>query len=211
MLIVGIDPGVKGALAIINTYCFKDTYAIPFEHNEVKDIYHYLAELKGGETYSRMERLGGSSRSKLKVVRSNLTPEKPQDTSMELWIEEPSVINIPNKGNDPEKAKLMGLMATKSLARNVGVWHGLSIALDTPATFINPRTWQSKLGTRTGGKKEITRNLAKKIFWHLTAKKGSDSITDSTADALLIALYGYIQYVPREKWPASAKENLPLR
>ena len=60
--------------------------------------------------------------------------------------------------------------------------------------FVRPIEWQCLLGCRTRGKKAVTRAKAKELF-----PGAAGSITDATADALLIAEYGRRKLFMAEK------------
>lgn len=209
MIIVGIDPGQRGGVSIIDTNAFKNTIVFPMADNSHGDIFRYLAEIRGGETHSRMELLHKDTLTSLKCIAPGHPMGKRLDTQMEIWLEEPGAINLPpTKGSD-KSDYLTALKATKMLANDVGIWEGMGIGLDTTVHKIHPRTWQAGLKFSPKGKKEVCQNIAKSVFWHLTAPSGRSRITQEVADALLIGLYGYIQYVERKFWPVSLKKYLP--
>lgn len=54
--------------------------------------------------------------------------------------------------------------------------------------MVTPQRWQAALNCRTGGDKHISLARAKELFPSL------DSITLRTADALLLAYYGYMKH-----------------
>lgn len=61
MIIVAIDPGANGGIAILNTYRFRETYAIPLAPNTLTDIYLFLSEIRGGEVYRRAKHISDLS------------------------------------------------------------------------------------------------------------------------------------------------------
>jgi hypothetical protein len=75
---------------------------------------------------------------------------------------------------------------------------------------VAPKKWQARLNCPTRGDKNISKNLAIKVFPFLTDAKGKSTITHGTADALLIALYGYLQTANPEYIPRSVKDNIPI-
>lgn len=215
MIIVGVDPGEHGAVAILNTYKFNDTVVFPFAHNSMESIFQLLSEIRGGEIASRTERISANLYSSMKGVMPNkyMSPPKAQDNMMEIWLEEPGIIQPPRFKKDAEgkaSSTVAAVAATRSLAKHVGVWTGIGIALATKVNYVPPIRWQTALKCKTKGNKNISKNLAKNIFWALTSNVSLGKITHDTADALLVALYGYTQYADRSYWPARLKEHIPL-
>jgi len=126
MIIVGVDPGAKGAVCILNAYNFKDVKCIPLAHNTLADIFTFLSEIRGGEPCSRARAnhvlpKGSSSRVRMvKVEPNNPTNRRiinnedtdnsdisieqilqskdiPYDNTMEMWLEEPGQIVVNSK------------------------------------------------------------------------------------------------------------------
>lgn len=80
---------------------------------------------------------------------------------------------------------MRGSVASFKLGQNYGEilmgLEGAGILYDT----VDPRVWQTKMKCLTGGNKAISKRRAQELYPYL--KK---DITNSTADALLIATYG---------------------
>lgn len=119
-----------------------------------------------------------------------------EDGPVEVFIESPSLNPYTSKGG------FRNSQAFTKLARSLGQWEGLCQGLELSQTLVSPMKWQNYLNCRTGGDKTITRTLATNIFdfLYVFLKNGKKrpTVTHATADALLIALYGYLQY-PRKK------------
>ena len=217
--IVGIDPGEHGAVAIIPAYAFRGVIAMSMDKNTMSDIYLYLSELRGGSVWQRAKPVIPLKR-ELNYIRARgpaIPKEENDDTGMEIYLEEPGAIVVNNlvtkdsKGKkDSTKALLAGMAASRSLGRSVGQWEGISTALHILPTLVAPKKWQGRLKCPTRGDKRISLNLAKKVFWFLTNAKGESTITHSTADALLIALYGYLQTANPKYIPKSVADNIPI-
>jgi hypothetical protein len=201
MIIVGIDPGKHGGVTILDTYNYRTVHSLSMDHYTKKDIYIYLSEIKGGDIRGRAEKVIREDRQVLKL-------DDKHDNSMEIWLEDPGQIrtptanNISKNGKQKEEARLLaGMKATRILANDVGQWQGLGIALSTTVKLVPPKEWQAYFSIVVKGDKNVTKNMAIKLFPLLTNRDGKSKITHSVADSLLIALYGYLQYVPENRVP----------
>lgn len=201
MFIIGLDPGVKGALTVINMYNWRATQILRFENNTPTDIWNFLSELRGGEVYGRAKRITGDR--PLPLIDEHF------DNQMEIYIEEPGPIVVNRKNTNVERL-LAGANASRKLAKNVGMWEGICVALNITPNMLNPKTWQAKMLPKTPikGDKKISQNMAKKLFPFLTDAKDRSIITQEIADSVLLAVYGYVQYVPRARWPNTFKTNI---
>ena len=212
MIIVGVDPGVNGAVTILNTYNIKATVALPLTHNTLADIFQFLSEVRGGEVYYRANHISKlSSLHKVEHPRIQvLSPESTPDNTMEMYLENPGqiVVNSKTKGKDSTGALLAGMSASRKLGRSVGQWEGIAIALNISVSLVPPKVWQSAVNAKTRGDKNISKNAAIKCFPFLTGKSGQSTITHDVADSLLIALYGYLQYADPKYTPVAIKEHL---
>lgn len=184
MFIVGVDPGANGAMAIIPIYRFTDAQVFRFDQNTLRDLCFLLCE-------KRAEPLSKSPYS---------DEETKYDEAMELWLENPAMI----PGN--------GKISYRQLGERIGEWIGIAAALNMPTPERpTPMKWQNYLGCRTGGDKNVSKAFAQKIFPQLRNAKRVSTITNDSADALLIATYGYMQYVPQNRLPKILKENVPRK
>lgn len=211
MIIVGIDPGVNGAMCIINTYKFRESRVYPFSRMTLPDAYLFLSEIRGGGVYrnARANHILGTNPS----VATDISPEESDDNTMEIWLEEPGqiVVNRLTKDKNATGALLAGMTASRKLGRSIGQWEGIGAALNVKVELVPPKKWQKALGLDAKGDKKILKNFAESVFHHLTKHNTSrtmEAITLDTADALLIGLYGYMQYADREYWPSALKTKL---
>tara|TARA_X000001382_G_scaffold31931_1_gene20807 strand:+ start:620 stop:1093 length:474 start_codon:yes stop_codon:yes gene_type:complete len=69
---------------------------------------------------------------------------------------------------------------------NYGIWQGIIAANNLELEFVTPQKWQKHFGKLPKDKKE-RKNILKK----LATDKTNIKATLSTADAILIAVYGY--------------------
>ena len=200
MNIIGIDPGLSGGIAIIPLYSFKDTQVYSLADYSLSQLFLLFQEFRGG---------GGVLRKDTDELYMDSGIEK--DTHCEVYLEEPQLpmFNTHNSNN-------FSVQAHKKLARSLGQLEGICIAAGYPPNLVAPRKWQGLLGCRTGGDKNISKNLAIKVFPFLSrvAKSGKNqglpisTITHAVADALLIALYGYLQYQIPTRMPLTVKQNI---
>lgn len=226
MIIIGVDPGAKGAVTILNTYAFREVKSLPLEHNTLSDIYLFLSEIRGGAPYAtamsnyRAQPVVPLSKS-LHMIRgkapgrSPLADDDNQDNTMEMWLEEPGQIVVNSyttTGSNGKKnstgALLAGMTASRKLGRSIGQWEGIATALNISINLVPPKRWQSTLKCPTRGDKNISKNAANMAFPFLTDSKGKSTITHDIADSLLIALYGYLQYAEEKYIPYTVKKLL---
>lgn len=230
MIIIGVDPGVKGAVTILNTYAYREVKSLPLEHNTLSDIYLYLSEIRGGSPYETTKRnYSEPTRAQpvkqlsesLRMVRgrapiSPLADDDNQDNTMEMWLEEPGQIvvnsytstNASNGKKNSTGALLAGMTASRKLGRSLGQWEGIATALNISVNLVPPKRWQSTLKCTTKGDKNISKNMAIRAFPFLTDLNRKSTITHDIADSLLIALYGYLQYAEPKYIPQCVKSIL---
>ena len=72
---------------------------------------------------------------------------------------------------------------------NFGMWQGLLASLNIKVEFVSPRKWQGMLGDLPKIKKE-RKNTMKQMATDISGLRA----TLKTADAILIALYGYNEF-----------------
>ncbi len=77
-----------------------------------------------------------------------------------------------------------GVSSTFKFGRNLGTLEGILAALDIPMEHVTPQKWQKYMGCMSRGDKNVTKAKAQELYPQL-------KITHATADALLIATYGY--------------------
>jgi hypothetical protein len=77
----------------------------------------------------------------------------------------------------------MGVSGAFNYGRGYGAMQMALLACGIPYDVVTPGKWQSKLGCLSGGKKNITKARAEKLF-------PTQKVTHAIADALLIAEYG---------------------
>jgi hypothetical protein len=208
MFIIGIDPGLSGGIAIIPLYSFKETIVYSLADYSLAQLAVIFQEYRagGGPQYTN------STHNSAPNPTTYIDSEIPPDTHCEIFLEEPQLpmLNTHNSNN-------FSVQAHKKLARSLGQLEGICIAAGYPPNLVSPRKWQGFLACLSKGDKNITKNLAIKCFPFLNreCKSGPNkglpvsTITHATADALLIALYGYLQYQNPERIPLTVRNNVP--
>lgn len=83
-----------------------------------------------------------------------------------------------------------GVASSFKFGQNYGFLRGCLIALGIPFETVTPQKWQKALGCLSRGNKNVTKAKAQELYPSL-------KITHATADALLIATYGYRLRMPR--------------
>lgn len=76
-----------------------------------------------------------------------------------------------------------GVVSVFTFGQNYGWWQGVLTALGIPIERVQPLKWQTYMGCRTGGDKNVSKARAQELF-------PQEKITHAVADALLIAEYG---------------------
>lgn len=77
----------------------------------------------------------------------------------------------------------MGIASMFKFGMNYGIWQGLLTAFKIPFQRVYPLKWQTYMGCRTGGNKNISKARAQELFPLI-------KVTHAVADAILIAEYG---------------------
>ena len=118
-------------------------------------------------------------------VEIHKMPDTPLEIRMILaeYIESEARIICEKVHSSPQ----MGVSTAFKFGRNFGVLEGI-LSYYACVDYVTPQKWQAALNCRTAGDKHVSLNKAKELFPDV---KG---ITLKTADALLIAYYGYKKY-----------------
>lgn len=193
MLIIGIDPGVHGGVAIIPLYAFRQTQIYALDKYTLSDLCAIFTDIRHG------------SDDKEPILSDSPLNDMPyrKDTQVEVFLENPKLPGTMS----------FGVNVHRELGRSVGQMEGLCAAHNWIPELLSPQKWQRGLDCMTGGDKNITKTLAQHCFPFMFSRRSDGTpyslITDSVADALLIALYGYLHYIPSTKIPNSVRDNIP--
>jgi crossover junction endodeoxyribonuclease RuvC len=80
------------------------------------------------------------------------------------------------------KQSRMGVVSAFTFGKSFGWLLGVLDALRIPYEFVSPQKWQGVMQCRTGGKKNVSKAAAQRLFPQV-------KVTHAIADALLIAEY----------------------
>jgi hypothetical protein len=186
MFYIGIDPGTSGGIAIIPAYDFAATSVHDLGKMELEDVAALFRELRLDDAPAY-------------VLLEN--PQLPQ-------------YNHNISGNNKGPRMIPG-NTHRVLGQSVGQMQGVSTAFGYLPNLISPQKWQNRLQCRTGGDKNVSKNLAIRVFPFLNryikaTGEQKSTITHATADALLIALYAYLEHTEPKYIPNTVRQNVPL-
>jgi len=97
------------------------------------------------------------------------------------WKEKGAIAMLEKVHSMPKQ----GVRSMFTFGQGYGFLRGVMVGIDLKFYEVRSQVWMKKLNCFTGGQKHITREKAQQLFPEM--KK---DITDSIADALLIAEYG---------------------
>ena len=169
MQIIGVDPGLTGALALLN-------------HNGLQAVHDIPTMIKGnGEG----------------AVKNQVDPGALDDL-LRAWIEgkDKNEVMVMIESQGPVRLpgnKILGGASAFSLAYTAGVIEGVVTALRLPRELVTPSVWKKALGLTAKGpdKKALARAMAQRYYpeadFHLIK-------SHNRAEAVLIARYGHQKY-----------------
>lgn len=170
---VGIDPGISGALVVIEdgNITFYDTPTVqvkvgksiknqvdPFACSEI------LRKYANGPVGSMM-----------------VTIEKVQPM--------PS-FKVQRKGEEPRE-QAMGATSAFNFGRDFGMWLGILAALNVPYMLAHPATWKRRILSDMEKGKDASRVKAMQLYPHVSIDLARKK-DHGRADALLLARYGQL-------------------
>ncbi len=169
MICIGIDPGISGAVAVIDP---NNQLVLVFDTptNQIK---------KAGKTKSGKERFANeySESEMARLFTGELIIVKAiSENNIHVFIEK--VHTMPGEG----------AVGAFSFGKGYGVWLGILAALKIPYTLITPQAWKKDMmqGIKD---KDAARGRAQQLFPQLSAElRFKNNI--GRADALLIAEFG---------------------
>ena len=172
MISIGIDPGLHGAVVVLDEdFRLLEYYDCPVIKNE---------KTKKGKKSVTYEFAPGHMSEIIWSVA------KDQHLRPKAWLE--------RAGAMPKQ----GLSSTFKTGRGFGLWEGILAAVSRlPYDIIAPRTWSKEMfkGTPLGEPKQRSLNKAQRLFpgLPLTKPKGCVLSLDGRSDAALIAYFGMLQ------------------
>lgn len=190
MRFIGIDPGVSGAIAVIDT----DTDQVAFYDTpnlEVKSGKKFKKVIDIGRAVLMLQQLSAG-------VKTVVTIEK--------------VNAMPGMKNDPDNPgkkipAAMGVTSAFSFGMGFGMWLGVLAALFIPHQQVHSLTWKKSMMADMGKEKDASRIKAMQLYPR-TAPDLVRKKDHGRADALLIADWGRRNYseVP-SKLPSFSRDN----
>lgn len=128
----------------------------------------------------------GSDAPDLFIPYTELVDPKTRDAKLDVLRCIASLHNSEAYIENVSASPQMGVSSSFNFGHNAGFWEGMLYALGIKVTKVTPVTWQSALGCRTQGGKNVTKNKAKLLFpeWDKAHR-----VTHTNADAILIAYY----------------------
>ena len=174
MLVIGIDPGLKGGVALLGR-ANPEVWPTP------------IIKAVKGSVYDETEMF-------------NLLDTMPiplQD--LHAFIEQTQAMPIIGRKVDEcpvcHRRPAAGATSSHKIGLGEGIWRGLLGGLRIPYTRVSPRTWQRLMLAGVGqdgmGTKKRSIIRAKQLFPEVSLKPGRCRVDqDGLADALLVADYG---------------------
>ena len=169
MQIIGVDPGLTGALALLS-------------HHGLQAVHDIPTMIKGnGEG----------------AVKNQVDPGALADL-LRAWIEgkDKNEIMVMIESQGPVRLpgnKILGGASAFSLAYTAGVIEGVVTALRLPRELVQPGAWKKALGLSAKGadKKALARAMAQRYYPEADIHRVRDH---NRAEAILIARYGHQKY-----------------
>lgn len=191
MRFVGIDPGVSGAISVIDT----DTDQIAFYDTPT-------LEVKSGKKFKKVIDIG-----RVVLMLQQISSGVKTVVTIEKVNAMPGVKNDPKNPGQKIPAA-MGVTSAFSFGMGFGIWLGVLAALFIPHQQVHPLTWKKSMMADMGKEKDASRIKAMQLYPRtspdLVRKKDH-----GRADALLIAEWGRRNYQPQNLPPFNASNREP--
>lgn len=177
MILIGVDPGVTGAIAMIGHRAeFLNCVDLPLMVR----------------TESRVRSKGGEMRTKTTnqvnpTALSEILREWLKDydkASVHVMIEKCQAMPGMIKGSD----KAQSSAGTFSLGLSAGIIEGVVGAMGIPHGLVHPATWKATIKLAGGSQKDVYRTYAQRLFPGAPLARMKDH---NRAEALLIAKFGH--------------------
>ena len=161
---IGIDPGIGGALAILNP-----------ETNEVRFFDAPLLEI----VVNKKKKNVLDAYAMVRIL-------KEESAGKQVMVTIEKVQAMPGGGE-----RTMGATSAFSFGYGAGLWMGILAALEIPHQQIHPATWKSKLMNGFGKEKDASRQVAMQHYPR-AAKDLNLKKHHGRADALMLARFGFL-------------------
>lgn len=177
MILIGIDPGVTGALALLTRTGLQACVDLPVMARSSTRV-----RSKGGEMRDKVTNQVDAGA--LATILRDWTSGHDKNEVMVI-IEKCQAMPGKIKGSD----KAQSSKGTFSLGLSAGIIEGVVAALGLPHQLVHPATWKAAFKVPTG--KDAARALA--IRWYPGAPLGKKK-DHNRAEAALLARYGQEQH-----------------
>jgi crossover junction endodeoxyribonuclease RuvC len=167
MLLLGIDPGVSGALASLDS-----------ETNEIRFVDAPVMEVKVGKKFRHVPDAYEMAR-----VLKDFTAGR------ECLVTIEKVNAMPDVGTGAR----MGATSAFSFGFGFGMWLGILAALEIPHQQVHPATWKSVTMAGMSKEKDASRQRAMQLY-PKAASQLARKKDHARGDALLIARWSYLTY-----------------
>lgn len=169
---LGIDPGISGAVAIIDgsRIIFHDTPTVQVKVG--KSVKNQLDPFACAEILRKYDGPVGS----MMVTIEKVQPMPSQGK---------------NKDGEQEERRTMGATSAFNFGWGVGVWIGILATLNMPYMLAHPATWKRRLLSDMDKGKDASRVKARQLYPQVSGQL--ERVKDhGRADALLLARYGQL-------------------
>jgi crossover junction endodeoxyribonuclease RuvC len=174
-IIIGVDPGLTGALALLS-------------HHGLQAVHDIPTMIKGNGEGAVKNQVDPGALSDL--LRAWI--EGKDKNEIMVMIESQGPVRLPprKKGGSP---RILGGASAFSLAYTAGVIEGVVTALRLPRELVTPSVWKKALGLTAKGadKKALARAMAQRYYPEENFRL---SKSHNRAEAVLIARYGHQKY-----------------
>lgn len=187
MLFPGIDPGVSGAIAVIDD----QTREVSFYDTPVMQI-------KSGKTFkSQMDCHTASA------ILQRL------DRSSGILVTIEKVNAMPSIPGPDGVSRSMGVTSAFNFGMNFGMWIAICAASELPYQLVHPATWKAALMRDSSKEKDASRQKAMQLYPYV-AKDLARKKDHARADALLLAHYSMVQRGTEPRQMPQMEDTVPL-
>lgn len=163
MIVVGIDPGITGAVAVMDGANVVRVYDTPIALVNNKKVYDPLRMLE-------ILQLAGKATVYIELVHGGI---------------------FANRLGPGGKPMTMGAVSAFNFGKGYGLWLGLIAALSLPHVQVAPATWKKHLLADMPKGKGASLEVAKRLYPEKALTVLTRQKDEGRAEAMLIATYGY--------------------
>lgn len=180
MVIIGIDPGVQGAIVMIN------------EDGEIISIQDIpTLKLKKGKKSNTILDMAAMAN----IFRVPISLDNAHNIGVHVFIEKAQPMPARKKGKDGKEKSVQGISSTFKYGMAYGILLGQITAFNMALTPVHPRTWKkAMMPDMDKSSKDASRYRAMQLFPSASDKLARKK-DEHRAEALLIAEYGRRQLI----------------